>query len=90
MFISFFFFREIRECLKLDPDHKQCHSHYKIVKKIERLVVDSQSAINIKDFPSSIQFAKKVIIVFFFFKLFLKLKSFKFWLSSFNNLNLFY
>lgn len=24
----------IRECLKLDPDHKQCHSHYKKVKKL--------------------------------------------------------
>jgi DnaJ family protein C protein 3 len=59
-------FREIRECLKLDADHKQCHSHYKIVKKIERLVVDSQSAINIKDFASSIQFSKKVILIFFF------------------------
>lgn len=54
------FHREIRECLKLDPDHKLCHAHYKVVKKIERLVVDSQSALNIKDFSSSIQFAKKV------------------------------
>lgn len=53
--------KEIRECLKLDPDHKLCHSHYKKVKKIERLVVDSQSALNIKDFPSSIQFAKKLL-----------------------------
>ncbi|CAI6348564.1 unnamed protein product [Macrosiphum euphorbiae] len=52
--------KEIRECLKLDPDHKLCHSHYKIVKKIDRLIVDSQSALNIKDFSSSIQFAKKV------------------------------
>lgn len=24
----------IRECLKLDSDHKQCHSHYKKVKKL--------------------------------------------------------
>lgn len=54
------FYREIRECLKLDPDHKLCHTHYKIVKKIDRLVVDTQSALNIKDFSSSIQFAKKV------------------------------
>ncbi|KAE9543323.1 hypothetical protein AGLY_003234 [Aphis glycines] len=53
--------KEIRECLKLDPDHKLCHTHYKIVKKIDRLIVDSQSAINIKDFSSSIQFAKKIL-----------------------------
>ncbi|VVC43472.1 Hypothetical protein CINCED_3A002461 [Cinara cedri] len=51
----------IRECLKLDPDHKLCHTHYKLVKKIERLVVDSQSALNIKDFPSCIQFSKKAL-----------------------------
>jgi len=60
MYDVLLFCREIRECLKLDPDHKLCHSHYKIVKKIDRLVVDSQSAHNIKDFSSSIQFAKKV------------------------------
>ncbi|XP_046911997.2 dnaJ homolog subfamily C member P58IPK [Dermatophagoides farinae] len=27
----------IRECLKLDPDHKQCHQHYKKVKKLANL-----------------------------------------------------
>ncbi len=27
-------FSEIRECLKLDPDHKECHPHYKKVKKL--------------------------------------------------------
>ena len=29
-----FFFSEIRECLKLDPDHAQCYAHYKSVKKL--------------------------------------------------------
>lgn len=28
----------IRECLKLDPDHKKCHDHYKKVKKLANLV----------------------------------------------------
>lgn len=27
-------FREIRECLKLDPDHKECFPFYKKVKKL--------------------------------------------------------
>ncbi|KAH9414859.1 DnaJ sub C member 3, partial [Dermatophagoides pteronyssinus] len=27
----------IRECLKLDPDHKECHQHYKKVKKLANL-----------------------------------------------------
>jgi len=30
--------REIRECLKLDPDHKSCHDHYKKVKKLSQLL----------------------------------------------------
>jgi len=29
---------EIRECLKLDPDHKSCHDHYKKVKKLAQLL----------------------------------------------------
>lgn len=28
----------IRECLKLDPDHKQCFSHYKQVKKLSKQI----------------------------------------------------
>ena len=26
--------REIRECLKLDPDHRECFPHYKVCKSI--------------------------------------------------------
>mgnify|MGYP002714212656 FL=1 len=37
----------IRECLKLDPDHKQCHQHYKKVKKLANL------------YKSGIEFASK-------------------------------
>ena len=29
---------EIRECLKLDPDHKECYSHYKKVRKVYFLI----------------------------------------------------
>jgi len=29
---------EIRECLKLDPDHKECHKHYKVVKKLVKQI----------------------------------------------------
>lgn len=29
---------EVRECLKLDPDHKQCYSHYKQVKKLNKQI----------------------------------------------------
>ena len=27
-------YSEVRECLKLDADHKLCHDHYKKVKKL--------------------------------------------------------
>jgi len=29
---------EIRECLKLDPDHGECHKHYKVVKKLVKQI----------------------------------------------------
>ena len=28
--VFFYWYREIRECLKLDQDHKRCHAHYKV------------------------------------------------------------
>lgn len=38
MFYNFFlYFRQIRECLKLDPDHKKCFPYYKSVKKLAKL-----------------------------------------------------
>lgn len=40
----------IRECLKLDPDHKSCHSHYKKVKKLANQIK------NMNDFASQSQY----------------------------------
>ena len=40
------FFREIRECLKLDPDHKDCFPHYKKVKKLVKQTQSAQTFIN--------------------------------------------
>uniref|UniRef100_A0A3B3D5L8 DnaJ homolog subfamily C member 3 n=1 Tax=Oryzias melastigma TaxID=30732 RepID=A0A3B3D5L8_ORYME len=36
---------EIRECLKLDPDHKQCYSHYKQVKKLNKQIQSAEELI---------------------------------------------
>ncbi|MBN3307650.1 DNJC3 protein, partial [Amia calva] len=36
---------EIRECLKLDPDHKQCFSHYKLVKKLNKQITAAEELI---------------------------------------------
>lgn len=58
--LTFLFCREIRECLKLDPEHKTCFPHYKKVKKIEKLMSDAEDAINSKDYKTCIDKAKKV------------------------------
>lgn len=36
---------EVRECLKLDPDHKQCFSHYKQVKKLNKQIQSAEEFI---------------------------------------------
>uniref|UniRef100_A0A8C9RAR4 DnaJ homolog subfamily C member 3 n=1 Tax=Scleropages formosus TaxID=113540 RepID=A0A8C9RAR4_SCLFO len=36
---------EVRECLKLDPDHKQCFSHYKQVKKLNKQILAAEDLI---------------------------------------------
>jgi len=35
---------EIRECLKLDPDHKDCFKHYKFIKQLVKLLNGIQDA----------------------------------------------
>ncbi|XP_059169976.1 dnaJ homolog subfamily C member 3-like [Physella acuta] len=37
---------QIRECLKLDPDHKECHNHYKKVKKLVKQLQEAQELKN--------------------------------------------
>uniref|UniRef100_UPI0037E98438 dnaJ homolog subfamily C n=1 Tax=Semicossyphus pulcher TaxID=241346 RepID=UPI0037E98438 len=36
---------EVRECLKLDSDHKQCYSHYKKVKKLNKQIQSAEELI---------------------------------------------
>ncbi|ETE70307.1 DnaJ-like subfamily C member 3, partial [Ophiophagus hannah] len=36
---------EVRECLKLDQDHKECFSHYKRVKKLNKQIVSAEELI---------------------------------------------
>ncbi|XP_065841166.1 dnaJ homolog subfamily C member 3-like [Oscarella lobularis] len=36
--------REVRECLKLDPDHKLCYPHYKTLKKLDKQFKDGDRA----------------------------------------------
>ena len=53
--------REIRECLKLDPEHKECFPFYKKVKKVAKLLTDAASAQEIKDNEDCIRFANRVL-----------------------------
>lgn len=36
---------EVRECLKLDQDHKRCFAHYKQVKKLNKLIGSAEELI---------------------------------------------
>eukprot|EP00118_Oscarella_pearsei_P025792 m.308782 g.308782 ORF g.308782 m.308782 type:complete len:487 (+) comp44778_c0_seq1:54-1514(+) len=37
--------REVRECLKLDPDHKLCYPHYKTLKKLDKQLKGGHEAV---------------------------------------------
>lgn len=47
--------REIRECLKLDPDHKDCFSLYKKLKKLNKQFSAAQDLINGASYSDAIQ-----------------------------------
>uniref|UniRef100_A0A668ANN8 DnaJ (Hsp40) homolog, subfamily C, member 3a n=1 Tax=Myripristis murdjan TaxID=586833 RepID=A0A668ANN8_9TELE len=45
---------EVRECLKLDPDHKQCYSHYKQVKKLNKQIQSAEELIQEKRYEDAV------------------------------------
>uniref|UniRef100_A0A3P9N1J9 DnaJ homolog subfamily C member 3 n=1 Tax=Poecilia reticulata TaxID=8081 RepID=A0A3P9N1J9_POERE len=45
---------EVRECLKLDPDHKQCFSHYKQVKKLNKQIQSAEELIREQRFEEAV------------------------------------
>lgn len=53
-------YSEIRECLKLDPDHKECFQFYKKVKKVNKFNNDAQDQLNNKEYEECIASANKV------------------------------
>ncbi|XP_063723786.1 dnaJ homolog subfamily C member 3-like [Symsagittifera roscoffensis] len=52
---------KIRECLKLDQDHKQCFAQYKKVKKLTKLLNEAQLHIKEKKFADCIQKLKSAL-----------------------------
>nr|XP_031830911.1 dnaJ homolog subfamily C member 3 [Nomia melanderi] len=53
--------KEIRECLKLDPEHSKCFSFYKKVKKIAQLLANAENSEEAKNYDKCIVSAQSVL-----------------------------
>ncbi|GAB0088734.1 dnaJ homolog subfamily C member 3 [Sergentomyia squamirostris] len=53
--------KEIRECLKLDPEHKDCFPLYKKLKKVEKALTDAQQYMDERQYMGCIESAEKVL-----------------------------
>lgn len=53
--------KEIRECLKLDPEHKLCFPFYKKVKKVEKALVNAQEYLENKEYNDCIKSIDKAL-----------------------------
>ncbi|CAF0929296.1 unnamed protein product [Didymodactylos carnosus] len=51
----------IRECLKLDPDHKQCHTHYTKIKKLAKQIDSIKEFINTQKWSDCIEKSKQIL-----------------------------
>ncbi|CAF2982079.1 unnamed protein product, partial [Rotaria sp. Silwood2] len=51
----------IRECLKLDPDHKECHTHYTKVKKLAKQLEIIRDAISQSNWNECIEKARQIL-----------------------------
>ncbi|XP_059618754.1 dnaJ homolog subfamily C member 3 [Phlebotomus argentipes] len=53
--------KEIRECLKLDPEHKDCFPFYKKLKKVEKALSDAQQFLDERQFVECVESAEKAL-----------------------------
>lgn len=53
--------KAIRECLKLDPEHKDCFTFYKKIKKVEKFLVEAENALENKNYAESIEAAERIL-----------------------------
>lgn len=53
--------KEIRECLKLDPEHKDCFPVYKKMKKVDKALTDAQQYLDAGQFAECKTSAKKAL-----------------------------
>jgi len=52
---------EIRECLKLDPEHTDCYPYYKKTKKVAKFMIGSKEAREREDWEECVTNAQKVL-----------------------------
>ncbi|XP_076454267.1 dnaJ homolog subfamily C member 3-like [Babylonia areolata] len=52
---------QIRECLKLDPDHKECFAHYKKVKKLAKQLASAKDLKNEEKYQECVDKADQII-----------------------------
>lgn len=53
--------KSIRECLKLDPEHKDCFPLYKNIKKVEKFLTDADLALEAGKYAECIESAEKAL-----------------------------
>lgn len=53
--------KEIRECLKLDPEHTDCFPFYKKIKKVEKSLSDAQQSLDSGDYEDCIVSTRKAL-----------------------------
>jgi DnaJ family protein C protein 3 len=51
----------IRECLKLDPDHKECHTHYNKVKKLAKQLETIRDSISQSRWNDCLEKARQIL-----------------------------
>ena len=53
--------RQIRECLKLDPDHKECFAHYKKVKALSKQLASANEFKNGEQYQECVNKAAQIL-----------------------------
>ncbi|KAK9869615.1 hypothetical protein WA026_003361 [Henosepilachna vigintioctopunctata] len=53
--------KNIRECLKLDPEHKECFPFYKKIKKVEKFLTEAETALENNEYTQCISHSEKVL-----------------------------
>ncbi|XP_011504449.1 PREDICTED: dnaJ homolog subfamily C member 3 [Ceratosolen solmsi marchali] len=53
--------KEIRECLKLDPEHSKCFPFYKKVKKLAKFMEDAEAAVESNDLQTCIEKSNRIL-----------------------------